>query len=96
MKVDTNHWGYGYGPRWGWNPYWGGDWRTSTTTVREYERGTLLIDIWDVKTKHLIWRGSAEATIPSNSQKQAKQIDNALKKIVKKWQKMYKKEVGDN
>ena len=35
----------------------------SQTTVREYEVGTLIIDVIDHKTDKLVWRGSVADTI---------------------------------
>ncbi len=96
MKLDTRTHGYGYGSGWGWDPYWGGGMGgmggmgTSTTTVRNYTKGTLVVDIWDAKTKQVVWRATTTATIPSNPAKEAKKIDKALKKMMKTWEKMYK------
>ena len=28
---------------------------TTTTTVREYTRGTLIVDVWDARTNKLVW-----------------------------------------
>ncbi len=94
VRLDTTHMGYGYGPGWGWSPYWGGSMGmgSSTTTMTKYKRGTLIIDVWDAKTKKLIWRGSAQGVVKENPAKAAKQIDKAITKIVKKWQKMYAKD----
>ena len=94
VRLDTTHMGYGYGPGWGWSPYWGGGMGmgSSTTTMTKYQRGTLIIALWDAKTKKLVWRASAQAVVKQNPQKAAKQIDSVINKIVKKWQKMYAKD----
>lgn len=93
VQLHTTQMGYGYGPGWGWSPYWGGvGMGSSTTTMTKYSRGTLIIDIWDAKTKKAVWRGTAEAVVKENPQKAAKQIDKIINKIVKKWQKMYAKD----
>jgi hypothetical protein len=86
FQVNTASFGYGYPGSWGWDPYWGGSF--STTTVTPYTRGTLIIDVWDAKEKMLIWRGSATAVVSNNPEKNAKKIDKSVKKIAKKWQKM--------
>lgn len=91
LSINTTNWGYGYGPRWGWDPYWGGSMGTTTSSVTSYTRGTLVIDIWDAKEKQMIWRGSASDVIPQNPDKLAKKIDKSLAKIVKEWQKKYSK-----
>lgn len=51
LDVDTVHYGYRYG-RWG----YAGPAHT-TTYVREYEQGTLVIDLIAPEERRLIWRG---------------------------------------
>ena len=63
----------------------------STTTSHTYERGTLIIDIWDAKTNKAIFRGTAEAVVKDKPEKEAKQIEKAVEKIGKKFDSMYRK-----
>lgn len=65
VDVDTFNTDFGYNPyyRPGWN--WGTRVHTQTT-VREYEVGTLIVDIIDNHSKKLIWRGSLADTIRDN------------------------------
>lgn len=97
VQFNTSHMGYGYGDDWGWDPYWDGyggigtGMGTSTTTSHTYERGTLIIDIWDAKTNKAIFRGTAEAVVKGKPEKEAKQIENAVEKIGKKFDSMYRK-----
>jgi len=87
LSVNTDSWGYGYPSSFYWNPYWGGAYGgTATTTVTSYTRGTLIVDVWDVATKKLIWRGSANDIVPPNPEKAYKKIDRALEKILSKWE----------
>ena len=68
----------------------------STTTVSTYVRGTLIVDVWDAKTKELIWRGmAANITVSDNPNKMATRIDKALKKMVDKWQQIKAKAAKD-
>lgn len=66
---------------WGWQPGWyapgwyAPDVNMATTTVYTYEVGTLVVDMFDTKTKQAIWRGSATDTVPQSPQAQ----DAALK-----------------
>ncbi|MGL5046842.1 MAG: DUF4136 domain-containing protein [Shewanella sp.] len=60
INVDTFNSHFGYNPYYG--PGWGGNMQTQTT-VREYEVGTLVIDLVDNKATKLIWRGSVADTI---------------------------------
>jgi hypothetical protein len=93
VQFYTTSVGYGYGPGWGWSPYWGGGMSTSTTSATTYERGTLVIDIWDAKKREIVWRGSASGVVKENPQKAAKQIDSALKKMIKQYDKMRKQDL---
>ena len=73
----------GFGGGWGWRGFGGfGD---STTTVQDYKEGTLLIDMYDAKTKQLIWRGSAEDTLSDKAAKNEKNLDKGVAKMFKKF-----------
>jgi len=97
MSLDTTTYGYSYGPGMYWDPYWYGYWGGgvgvggTTTTVRSYTRGTLIIDIWDANENQLVWRGSAEGVLPENPRKLEKQIEKSIYQMGKKFQKQYKK-----
>ncbi len=99
-RINTVSMGYGYGPGWGWDPYWSGYWGSygsmgSTTYVSTYTKGTMIIDVVDAKTKKLIWRGTMEHTVPDNPEKAQKKIFKGIDKIVKKYQKMRKKQLKE-
>jgi hypothetical protein len=73
----------GFGGGWGWRGFGGfGD---SITTEQDYKEGTLLIDMYDVKTKQLIWRGSAEDTLSNKAAKNEKNLDKGVAKMFKKF-----------
>ena len=91
MTYSTSSMGAGFGPGWGWDPYWGGGMRTSTTTAHTYDQGTLILDLWDAKTKNMVWRGAATAVVKQKPEKLAKQIDNAVAKMIAKFDKEYRK-----
>jgi hypothetical protein len=78
--------GYGYPSGWAWDPYWGGAYTTTSATT--YTEGTLIIDIWNAREKTLVWRGSATTEVSSSSEKNAKKVEKAVKKIAAKWEKM--------
>jgi hypothetical protein len=95
VQFSVTGYGYGYGAGWGWSPYWGGPSASgggASTTVSTYEKGTLVIDIWDAKTKEIVWRGSAIATIPEDPKKGEKLINKALEKMVKQFHETKAKE----
>ena len=85
VVVDTTHFGYGYGGRWRWDPYWGAGLSTSTSRVRTYKEGTLVVDIYKAKEKELIWRGAVTGTISDDPQKNVKNFKKALAKLFKRY-----------
>lgn len=95
VSFDTTHWGYGYPSSWAHGGYYGrygyssGYGGVSSTTVSTYEKGTLVVDVWDAATDQLIWRGMASnIAVTDNPAKMEKRIDKALKKMVDQWRKM--------
>jgi hypothetical protein len=89
VRVDTQSYGYGYGGGWRWGGY--GYRGPSTSQVRTYETGTLIIDAWDGESKQLIWRGTASDTTTDNPKKARKKLDKAIAKIVNQWEKELRK-----
>lgn len=75
--------GYNFGPGWGWGWGWGPDQVTYNTYVTKM--GTLVVEIADAKDKELMWRGSATDTITDNSNKNIKNLDNAVAKLFKNY-----------
>ena len=80
QQYDT----YGYGAGGWWGGYWGGGMTTTTTTVREYEEGTLILDIIDREQKQLVWRGSATKTLDASATPEERQqtLRQAVGKIL--------------
>ena len=56
---------------------WGG---TTEVDVRNYQEGTLLIDIFDAKVKTLEWRGSTSKRLPSKASRSER--DALVKQVV--------------
>ncbi len=79
-SVQTINTWYGYGP----GPGWGGMGGWPQTYVREYDEGTLLIDIIDPATMKLLWRGSGTAiVVPGLSpEEREKRINSAVDQIL--------------
>ena len=81
-NLNTFYNGYaGYGYR----GYGAAGMGTTTTTVTEYTVGTMVVDIFDAKTKQLIWRGSGSDEISDKADKNQKKIANATKDMFKKF-----------
>jgi Domain of unknown function (DUF4136) len=85
--ISTFSSGYGgYGPYgWGWGGGWGGG--TTTTQVRDILIGTLVIDMADAQKGQMVWRGLGmkEVDVSAKPEKRDKNINNAVKKILKNY-----------
>ena len=75
----------GFGGGWGWRRLGGGGFGEATTTTETYKVGTLVVDLFDAKTKTLLWRGSASDTLSNNSNKNIKNLDKGVEKIFKQF-----------
>src|SRR6266852_2753342 len=75
----------GFGGGWGWRRFGGGGFGEATTTTDTYRVGTLVVDLFDAKTKQLIWRGNASDTLSNNSDKNIKNLDKGVEKMFKKF-----------
>ena len=75
----------GFGGGWGWRRFGGGGFGEATTTTETYKVGTVVVDLFDSKTKQLIWRGSASDTLSNNSDKNIKNLDKGVEKMFKKF-----------
>jgi Domain of unknown function (DUF4136) len=73
----------GFGGGWGWRRFGGGGFGESTTTEQDYKEGTLVVDLYDAKTKQLIWRGSARDTLSDKAAKNEKNLDKGVAKMFK-------------
>ena len=72
----------GYGG-YGWRGGWGGGMGTSHTTVDEYMVGTLVVDVFDAKSKQLLYRGIAQDELSDKVDKNAKKLAKASDKLFK-------------
>jgi hypothetical protein len=73
----------GFGGGWGWRRFGGGGFGEATTTTDTYKVGTVVVDLFDTKTKQLIWRGAASDTLSDNSDKNIKNLNESLDKMFK-------------
>jgi len=74
QKTVTDVQSYGYG--WGW--YGGG------VDVSQYQEGTLIIDLIDMKTNKLEWRGTAQGALADNPDVQTRtaNVDSAVSQML--------------
>jgi hypothetical protein len=75
----------GFGGGWGWRRFGGGGFGEATTTTETYKVGTLVVDLFDTKTKKLIWRGVSSDTLSNNSDKNIKNLDKGVAKMFKQF-----------
>jgi hypothetical protein len=75
----------GFGGGWGWRGFGGGGFSEATTTTDTYRVGTVVVDLFDNKTKRLIWRGSSSDTLSNNSGKNIKNLDKGVDKMFKQF-----------
>ena len=77
--------GYGYGigyrPAWG----WGTGYSTTTYSENDYRIGTFVVDVYDAKTKKLVWQGVSQKTIKENASKRERTIPKGVAKLMKKY-----------
>jgi Domain of unknown function (DUF4136) len=73
----------GFGGGWGWRRFGAGGFGDSTTTEQDYKDGTLVVDLYDARTKQLIWRGSAEDTLSDKAEKNERNLDKGVAKMFK-------------
>lgn len=69
----------GFGGGWRWRESFG----SSTTTEITYMVGTLVVDLFDARTKAAVWRGTAMRTLSDNPQKRAEDLKSAIGKMFK-------------
>lgn len=62
---------------------WGGGMVDETTTVDNYEVGTLIVSMFDGNSRQLIWRGTASGDTSDNPQKKIKGLAKVVQKMFK-------------
>lgn len=69
----------GFGGGWRWRGF--GGFGESTTTVDIYKVGTLVVDLFDAKTKNLVWRGVSSDTLSDKSDRNIKNLNKGVQKM---------------
>ena len=73
----------GLGGGWGW--HFGPGFGTAYTTVHTYAVGTIVVDMFDARTKQIIWRGVATETLSGKPEKDTKELEKAVDKLFRKF-----------
>jgi hypothetical protein len=56
-----------------------------TITPEQNVIGTMIVDLYDAKTKSLVWRGIAQNTLTNNGNKNSQMVSKAVAKMFKQW-----------
>ncbi len=79
QRVHTFH--DNWGP--GWNGGWGarGIHGVSTSQVVNYQRGTLIIDLYDTQSKNAIWRGTASDILSNSPSAMQRSLNDGVERM---------------
>jgi hypothetical protein len=79
--------GYAMGPGWGGRYYGGYGGGTTTATSATIYIGALAVDLYDVATKQLVWRGlaSKQLDMKASPEKRQKNLDKGMAKLLKNY-----------
>ena len=77
QTLDTFYHG-GFGGR-----RFGGGFGDATTTTETYKVGTLVVDVFDAQSKELVFRGSSSDTLSDRSDKNIKNLNKGVEKMLK-------------
>jgi Domain of unknown function (DUF4136) len=69
----------GFGGGWRWRGF--GGLGESTTTFDTYRVGTLVVDLFDAKTKNLVWRGVSSGMLSDKSGKNIENLNRGVQKM---------------
>jgi hypothetical protein len=72
----------GLGGGWRWHGWGGG---MATTMVEKVPVGTLVIDMYDTSSEHLVWRGLAYEQLSDKPDKDTKKLEKAVDKLFGKF-----------
>jgi hypothetical protein len=78
LKQETSYTAYGTGMR----GFGGG---MGQITPEQNVVGTMIVDLYDAKSKSLVWRGIAENTLSNNGDKNSKMVSKAVQKMFKQY-----------
>lgn len=78
--------GLGYTGRWGWGMGMDvGATSTTSYTQNDYKEGTLVIDMYDEESKHLVWQGLLQTEVQEKPEKRDKSIPKKIGKLMKEY-----------
>ncbi len=88
-EAYTNHYGgwAGYGGGWGYSGFgygygYGPGYSSTTVTQSNYKEGTLVIDVFSVASKKLIWQGIGSREVEENLEKRDRKLPKNVAQIM--------------
>lgn len=87
LSVERVNDYYGYP----WDPFWGSFYGSyglaGGTYLREYDVGTLILDVVDARAKALVWRGTAQSNLGESPSMQGtrKKLDESVAKMLERF-----------
>ena len=54
-----------------------------------FERGTLVLDVWDRQRRVLVWRGTAAGALKGDFVRNRTRLGRSLEKLMRRWEEMY-------
>jgi uncharacterized protein DUF4136 len=57
----------------------------ATANLQTYETGTLIVDLYDARTKQLVWRGTATGTVSDKPEKNTAKMNKAVAKMFEQY-----------
>ncbi len=54
---------------------------SQSTTIMRFDRGTIVVDLWDAAAHELVWRGRAEKSLSRNPDANLAKIDESIAKM---------------
>jgi hypothetical protein len=85
VTAYTDYYGGGYGGYTRYRGGWGYGSATTTYSESDYLEGTLVMDVFDGKSKDQVWQGIATSTITENPDKREKSIPAGVNALMKKF-----------
>src|SRR5216683_5854303 len=81
LDITTYDYGYSFRPRWwrGWGPRYRDMYAPMVT---QYTQGTVIVDVFDSKSKELLWRGQGVAAVSDDQQQYVKELETTVAAIL--------------
>ena len=82
LEIVNDYYGYAYQGNYG--STWGPAVQNQAAIPREYQQGTLVVDVLDAVSKQLVWRGTVEAEVYPNldAKKREERIRDAARQVL--------------